>query len=127
MFKRLLALTGLVSTGVLLLFINTTPPSRAGASGILLVFILIYIIITTIATYILITISKFYMLVSKKTKKSYRHTQLGVDKAYQFASVLSLGVMMVIGMRSVGSVGIYEILLVIVFMSLGCIYVYRRS
>ena len=127
MFKKLLALTGLVSAGVLLLFINTTPPSRAGASGILLVFILIYIVITTITTYLLLTISRLYIIIGKRTKRSYRHTQLSVNKAYQFASVLSLGVMMILGMRSVGAVGLYESALVAVFMLIGCIYVYRRS
>jgi hypothetical protein len=127
MFKKLLALTGLVSAGVLLLFINTTPPSRAGASGILLVFILIYIVITTITTYLLLAISRLYIIIGKRTKRSYKHTRLSVNKAYQFASVLSLGVMMILGMRSVGAVGLYESALVAVFMLIGCIYVYRRS
>lgn len=47
-------------------------------------------------------------------------------RAYYFSTVLAAAPVMLIGLQSVQSVGFYEILLVVIFELVACIYISRR-
>lgn len=47
-------------------------------------------------------------------------------KAYYLSTVLAAAPVMLIGLQSVGSVGIYEVILVFIFEIVACLYVARR-
>lgn len=47
-------------------------------------------------------------------------------QAYYYSSIIALAPVMLIGMQSVGGIGFYEVLLVVVFTVVGCVYVGRR-
>ena len=47
-------------------------------------------------------------------------------RAYYFSTVLAAGPVMLIGLQSVQSIGIYEFLLVVIFEVVACVYVSKR-
>lgn len=50
-----------------------------------------------------------------------------LGRSYYFASVIALAPVMVVGMQSVGEVGLYELLLVILFVGIACVYIAKRT
>jgi len=47
-------------------------------------------------------------------------------RAYYFSTVLAAAPVMLVGLQSVQSVGIYEVLLVVLFEVVACVYISRR-
>lgn len=47
-------------------------------------------------------------------------------RAYYFSTALAAAPVMLIGLQSVQSVGVYEVLLVIIFEIVACVYINRR-
>jgi hypothetical protein len=47
-------------------------------------------------------------------------------RAYYFSTVLAAAPVMLVGLQSVGSIGIYELILVILFEVIGCLYIAKR-
>lgn len=124
--KFLLVLSG--ASFVLLFFIlQNTTPTTAGPLGVLAVFICIYIIILSIVAvalyysqYLIKWGAKFFYL--KKPLK-----QLTWLRAYYYSSVLSLGPVILLGLGTVGEIQFYEVVLVLMFVSLGSFYIAKRS
>ena len=60
-------------------------------------------------------------------KRSSKHTQETMLRhAYYYGSVIGLGPVMLVGMSSVGNVGFYESILVLVFVVIGVFYIQKR-
>jgi hypothetical protein len=47
-------------------------------------------------------------------------------RAYYFSTVLAAAPVMLVGLQSVGAIGIYEFILVVVFEVIGCVYITKR-
>jgi hypothetical membrane protein len=47
-------------------------------------------------------------------------------RAYYFSTVLAAAPVMLIGLQSVQSIGVYEVILVLIFEVVACLYVSRR-
>lgn len=47
-------------------------------------------------------------------------------RAYYFSTILAAAPVMLIGLQSVGAIGIYEFILVIIFEVIGCVYIAKR-
>lgn len=131
MFKNIVGKVLLLLSGaslVLLVFIFTkTTPTTAGPIGVLAVFICLYILFLSVISFalyysqfILKYIAKFFYL--KKPPKS-----LSWQRSYYYSTVLALGPVILLGLGTVGQVNLYESLLVILFMILGCFYIAKRS
>ena len=58
-------------------------------------------------------------------KKSVRKIEL--KRSYYYSSAVSLVPVILIGMQSVGSVGFYDILLVVTFAIFACFYIMKRT
>lgn len=52
---------------------------------------------------------------------------LSLRRSYLFSTVLALAPVMLVGMQSVGSIGVYELVLVGLFLLIGVIYIARRT
>ena len=52
---------------------------------------------------------------------------LTIKRAYYYASVLGLAPVIIVGMLSVGAFGIYEFGLVVLLLSIGCVYITKRA
>ena len=127
MFVKLLILTGLVSSGLLLFIMTLYDPSSVGALGILIVFLLGYVIILCVLTVFLWTL----VLLSSRLRGAKgilkNIQQLTLREVYYYSSVLALAPVIIISLRSVGNVTLYEIGLILLFEVLGCLYIAKRA
>lgn len=127
MLAKILFGVGLVSAGLLLIVLTTIPPSQAGALGILGVFLLMYITLICFLTFCLWFIGRIIQNVGKKAHMIRKPYEFSLKKAYYYSTVISFVPVILIGMQSVGGVGLYEVLLIGIFLLVGCLYVSRRS
>lgn len=127
MLGRVLAISVTVAVVLLTVILQTTTPATIGPLGILIVFVLMYVSAVGMLTFLLWSASR--LVARGMTYASVKRPLqlLSMRKAYYFASVIALAPVMVIGMQSVGEVGFYELLLVIVFISISCVYIAKRS
>jgi len=51
---------------------------------------------------------------------------LTLKRSYYFSTIIAAAPIMLIGLQSVGSVNIYEVLLVVIFVFIGCLYISKR-
>lgn len=127
MFGKLLLITGLVATGLLLLIVNMTTPSTSDATAILAVFLLGYIVVVIATTYLLWVIDRIILRVGKEFGILKPRDPLRLRRSYYFASVIALAPIIIISLQSVGGIGVYEICLIALFVGLGCLYVAKRT
>lgn len=127
MLAKILIAAGLVATGLLLIIITTTTPTSAGAVGILAVFLLSYIVLLCLLTFVVWLLGKILHKIRRKSLLFRNVSALSFRKAYYYASVIALGPIIIVSLQSVGGVSLYSLGLVGVFIVLGCIYVSRRT
>jgi hypothetical protein len=123
---KALIIIGIISGVILTVILNTTTPATAGAFGILLVFICTYLITLSIMTMLLTGISKGVVGLKKNLQPTSTVQPLRLQKAYYYATILSLAPVIVVSMQSVGGVGVYELGLIGLLIGLGCLYVSKR-
>lgn len=121
----LLAMT--LSLFLLILLLQYTTPTRAGAIGILCVFILTYIFIVSLLSFLMYGISRIIVKASRLFAVRKPLEVMSLKRAYYFSSVIGLAPVILIGMQSVGSLGIYEVGLVVLLVVIGCIYIAKRT
>jgi len=127
MFSKLLVGIFLISITTLTFLLQTTNPGTIGPIGILLVFVALYILVLCVLIFLLIAVNRVHIKASRLVPTGRPAQRLTVIRAYYFSSVLALGPVMMIGMQSVGRVGIYEVALVTLFLAISCIYVAKRT
>lgn len=120
MLGKVLALSSLLSFVLLSALTQSTSPSTIHPVGILIVFILMYVLALGVLTFLIYGIGKIF---------HYRRstTAFPLVRAYYFASVLALAPIMIIAARSVGRTGIVDVLLITVFEILACFYIAKRT
>lgn len=123
MLGKVLAISTLCAFVLISALMQTTSPSSIHPIGILLVFILLYVLALGVLTFFV------YMagtLLSKTTRNSKRRQPLSLKRSYIYGSALALAPVMIVGMASIGRFGFYEILLVVLFECAVCFYVSKR-
>ena len=58
--------------------------------------------------------------------RAARFQPLTYKRAYYFSTVIAAAPVMLIGLQSVGGIGVYEVLLIVLFTAVGCIYISKR-
>lgn len=124
---KIIGIVGIVAALLLILLIKITAPSTVGPLGVLAVFLCIYVISVSFLTLAMWQGGHVIKKLSKPFTVRRPFRPLGLRQAYYFSSVIGLAPVMLIGMQSVGKVGIYEFLLVVLFTLTGCMYVAKRS
>lgn len=127
MFSKILILTGLAAAGLLLYIVNSITPSEAGASGIFAVFILGYVVLLSLITFFIWFVLMLVRKLGEGSDISRRVAGLTLVKTYYYSSVFSLGVVILVSLQSIGTVGFREYLLVTLLVLLGCLYVTKRT
>ncbi len=127
MLARVIAISFIAATMLLIILLQTTTPSTIGPLGILIVFILMYLSVLSVLTFLLFWGSRGLARLSRQavTRRPVRPLTLG--RAYYFSSVLALAPVMFVGMQSVGKVSISDVMLIIVFTTITCIYIAKRT
>lgn len=126
MLKKIVAITTIASLCLLAILLNITAPTTVGPFGILTVFILGYLSSLGVMTYFLYSISRIiaHLAVAFTVKRPFQ--AMPFRQAYYYSTVIAAAPIMLIGLQSVGSIGIYEFVLVLLFVVIGCVYITKR-
>ncbi len=125
MLWKVLAIGSLFSAVTLILILQTTTPTSVGPLGIIFVFGLLYMSALGLLTFLLIGIHRL-LLINKRTAVFARDI-FSLRQAYYFATVLSLAPIILLAMRSVGGISFYEVILVVLFELIACVYIAKRQ
>lgn len=103
-----------------------TSPASAGPFGLLVIFITAYLTFLGVISFFLFGMNRLVGMLSTgmTLKKPFR--AMDFKKAYYYSTVLAAAPVMLIGLQSVQSIGFYEVILVIIFEVVACLYVSRR-
>jgi hypothetical protein len=127
MLKRIIMTTTLVSLCLLVFLLNVTTPSTVGPFGILAVFIFAYLSSLGAVTFFLYCISRIISHLSTVFMARKPFEGFTLKSAYYFSTIIAAAPILIIGLQSVGANGIYEFLLVSIFVIIGCLYVSKRA
>lgn len=127
MAGKFIAISGVVAMAMLAIILQTTTPATIGPLGLLFVFILLYVAALSALTFFIYALSRVAARVAISLTVRKPLQALNLRQAYYYGSVIGLAPVMLLGMQSVGAVGVYEAILVVVFAVLGCVYIAKRS
>ena len=128
MLGRAIAISMVGAIVLLAVLLQTTTPATIGPLGILFVFILLYVSVLGVLTFLLFGCSRIIAkLVSSIIVRKPTIQPLTLGRAYYYSSVLALAPVLFIGMQSVGEVSIYDVVLVVLFVVIACIYIAKRT
>lgn len=103
-----------------------TSPRQAGPFGVLAFFILLYIVAAAISYLVLVTITKLFATRGPAGRWRLAAERVSRSKLYYYASVIGLGPVILLGMRTVGEIRLTDLLLLCLFQVLSCFYIHRR-
>lgn len=127
-YYRLTYFLPVVSALGLFLMLTYTNPLSAGPSGMLVVFLLAYLLCASILFIVLHWGVGFVTkLLSRSKKLNIREWRIGVRKAYYIASVIAFAPVLLLAMQSVGQLQARDVVLMLVFVSMAIFYVLKRA
>jgi hypothetical protein len=80
-----------------------------------------------VLTFLLYTVSRIISKISASVTVKKPIIPFSLSRSYYFSSVLALAPVMLIGMQSVAEVEIYDVLLIVLFVVIACIYISKRT
>jgi uncharacterized membrane protein YccC len=126
MFKTLITTVTIISVCLLVVLLNISTPITVGPFGILIIFIFAYLSLVGLIAYIIRFSSLVVTRISATFVPRKPIEELSFRRAYYYSTVVAAGPIMLVGLMSVGSIGIYEIILIVIFIIIGCLYVSKR-
>ncbi len=126
MLPRIIATISLASLCVLSALLTFTTPGTAGPFGLLVLFISAYLTCLGLISFFLYGINRLIVSLASGVAARKPMQPMSFRRAYYFSTALAAAPVMLIGMQSVRSIGIYELLLVIIFEVVACVYISRR-
>ena len=127
MLSRILFFIWLLSLFILIYILGFTKPTQIGAVGVLIVFLLFYVVSTITATYFVYIANRIVLQLFFADVVNIKSKSMSLKKAYYFGSVFALGPVMMISLQSVGGVGLWSFVLVCFLLILGSLYVSRQA
>lgn len=127
MLGKLAALSSVTCIVLVAILLQTTNPATIGPLGIFVLFVLVYVSVLGLLTYFLFWVSAAVVRLFSILRVKRMYQPLSLRRSYYFSSVIALAPIMIIGMQSVGEVGIYETLLIVFFTTIACVYVSKRT
>lgn len=126
MLKLFISISTVIGFTLLAVLLNITTPATAGPFGILIIFIFAYISLLGVVTLVLYASSYVVAHLSTALIPRKPFEPLTFKRSYYYSTVVAAAPIMIIGLQSVGAVGIYETMLVLFFVFLGCLYISKR-
>ena len=126
MLPRIIATLSLASLCVLSAMLTFTTPAEAGPFGLLVIFISAYLTFIGLISFFLFGITKLIASLSAGMTLRKPLMPMSFRRAYYFSTVLAAAPVMIIGLQSVRAINVYELLLVVAFEVVACLYVSRR-
>ena len=118
--KIILGLSGVSLFGILAM-LNYTSPMKAGVLGVLVFFTMIFMLFFGIMVGL---IKVFQKILSDKRSVGGRTAD---NKVYMYAVVAAFGPIMLLMVQAFAVVNIFTIMLVMLFVFLGCFLVHKRA
>ena len=118
-----IAVAALLVMGIVMQQFN---PTTAGPLGILILFASLYVLFLAFFTGALYAASRVLVRMGGIFVFRRPVTPLSWVRAYYFASVIALLPVILLALQSVGGIGVYELVLVIAFGVLGCVYIAKK-
>ncbi len=112
MFNRLTLVLSFVAVVVILAMINFTTPTGVGPLGVLVFFMMIYVVLYGVINLIV----QLFMKAGGKKQLKSRY----------YAAMISFGPIMLLLVQSFGSLNIITALMIGVFIFLGCFVIKKR-
>ncbi len=125
--QRTLIIVTLVSLCLLVLLLMTTTPATAGPLGLLVIFISAYLTSLGVMSFFLYGASHVFASFFSGFAMRKPLKPMNLQMSYYYATIIATAPVMLVGLQSVGAVGIYEVGLIILFVVIGCIYISRRT
>lgn len=126
MIKTVTLVTTIVSLCVLLLLLNYTTPVASGPLGILAIFIFIYLSLFGVVSFLIYFLSLLLKKISIIFLARKPIEPLSFKNSCLYSSVIATAPVLVIGLKSVGAIGFYEFVLILFFVSIGCLYISKK-
>ena len=123
--QRIIALIGLGALIVLGVVFSKTTPSDIPPVGLLVVFVAMYLVVLSVASFGLYGGSYvFSRVLHRLNALSIR--PLAFRSSYIYGSVLAIAPIMLIALQSVVEVKLLDVVLVVAFEGIACFYIWRR-
>jgi len=126
MLEKAVTITASTSLCLLIVLLNITTPTTIGPFGILIVFILGYTSLLGVVTYFFYGLSRVIVALGSAFTVRKPLNVLSFRRSYYYSTIFALAPIMIIGLQSVGSIGVYEIVLVVIFVVIGSVYITKR-
>jgi hypothetical protein len=126
MLQHVIALITAASVILLGIMLSATTPATAGPFGLLVIFVSAYLACLGLISFFLYGVSRILVYVSSGFTLRKPLRVLPFRRAYYFSTVLAAAPVLLISLQSVNAVGVYEVILVLFFVTIGCVYVSRR-
>ena len=123
MLGKVLALSSLAAFVLLSALMQSVSPASMHPLGILFVFVLIYVLASGVLTFFVFVLSK---TLRKLARRPYQRQHVTLKRSYIYGSVLALAPVLILGMRSIGRAGVYEVVLVVTFEVIACLYIAKQ-
>ena len=105
--------------------VHTVTPMSVGPLGILAFFVCLYIATASCCYLVMVAVKRIAMRVVQRNM--YRGlASVTPLKLYYYASIIGLIPVILLGMQSIGGVTAWDILLLTLFLGLGCFYIHKR-
>jgi hypothetical protein len=127
MLKRIIQIITIVSLCLLVFLLNVTTPATAGPFGILAILFFAYLSSLGVMTYFLYGMGRIITHLSAVFMVRRPIEALTLKRSYYYSTIIATAPILLIGLQSVGAGGVYEFLLVSIFVVMGCLYVSKRS
>jgi len=126
MLGKVLAAISILSGVLLLMLVNFTTPTSVGPIGILVFFLLLYLVCLGLLTGVVFLLVYTASVLTRDQIRIRPILPISVKRAYYFSSVLSLAPILFLAIQSFGGISFLEFGLIIAFIALGCILVAKR-
>ena len=127
MFERAITATTIASLCLLLILMNLISPADAGPFGILAIFICAYLALMGILALAIHFSSKLFSILANAFISKRPVSPLSLKRSCYFSMVLALAPIMLAGLQSVGAGSVYSMMLVFIFVALGCLYMAKMK
>lgn len=121
MLKKIIAATTLAGALGALAIVYLTTPATIHPIGLLVFFICVYAVVLGGVAALLFGLQHLYKQIAPR-----QHTPVTLVGAYEYATVIALGPVILLALQTVGRVRLIDVLLTTIFVILGCFYVSRR-
>ncbi len=126
MLQKTIAILTFVGLCLLAVMLSATTPTSAGPFGVLVVFISAYLVFLGLISFFLYGISGLTAKLSVGLMARRPIERMSFRKAYYYSTIIATMPVLLTALQSVGSVGLYSLLLVLLFVILGCVYISKR-